>query len=46
VRSQIGSNFNLVASQFEEFDVIIFTEDTLDFNIISQIASYFDPVLI
>lgn len=38
VRSQIGSNFNLIASQFEEFDAIIFTEDIFDYGIIQQIA--------
>ncbi|MDO9465572.1 MAG: AAA family ATPase [bacterium] len=38
VRSQIGSNFNLIASQFEEFDIIVFTEDTFDFDILQQIA--------
>ncbi|NQT25607.1 AAA family ATPase [candidate division KSB1 bacterium] len=38
VRSQIGSNFNLVASQFEAFELIIFTEDTFDFEIIDKIA--------
>lgn len=38
VRSQIGSNFNLVASQFEECDVLIFTEDTEDFNILTKLA--------
>jgi energy-coupling factor transporter ATP-binding protein EcfA2 len=38
VRSQVGSNFNLIASQFEEFDIIIFTEDTFDFQIIQQLA--------
>lgn len=39
VRSEIGSNFNLIASQFEEFDLIIFTEDSFDFDILHQIAS-------
>ncbi len=41
VRSQIGSNFNLIASQFEDFDVIIFTEDTADFVILKQIADMY-----
>ena len=27
VRSQVGSNFNLIASQFESVDLILFTED-------------------
>lgn len=39
VRSQIGSNFNLVASQFEDFDLILFTEDTYDYGVIQDIAS-------
>jgi hypothetical protein len=39
VRSQIGSNFNLVASQFEEFDIIVFTEDTFDFQVLQELAS-------
>jgi energy-coupling factor transporter ATP-binding protein EcfA2 len=39
VRSQIGSNFNLIASQFEEFDLILFTEDTFDFQVIQQLAN-------
>jgi hypothetical protein len=42
VRSQIGSNFNLVASQFEAFDRIIFTEDTSDFAILKKLAEGFD----
>lgn len=41
VRSQIGSNFNLIASQFEEFDVIVFTEDIFDYGIIQQLADSF-----
>jgi predicted ATP-dependent endonuclease of OLD family len=39
VRSQIGSNFNLIASQFEDFDLIIFTEDSSDFSIIKELAA-------
>ncbi len=38
VRSQIGSNFNFIASQFEEVDIIIFTEDKDDFFIIDSLA--------
>lgn len=41
IRSQIGSNFNLVASQFEEFDIIVFTEDVDDFTIIQSLAKSF-----
>jgi hypothetical protein len=39
IRSQIGSNFNLIASQFEAFDRIVFTEDTADYAILSDLAS-------
>lgn len=39
VRSEVGSNFNLIASQFEEFDHIIFTEDESDFKIVKELAS-------
>ncbi len=38
VRSQIGSNFNLIASQFETFDRILFTEDTSDFELLVALA--------
>lgn len=38
VRSQIGSNFNLIASQFEDFDLIVFTEDSSDFKLIQMIG--------
>ena len=41
VRSEIGSNFNLIASQFEDFELIIFTEDSFDYSIIQQLASLF-----
>lgn len=41
VRSEIGSNFNLIASQFEDFELIIFTEDSFDYSIIQQLASSF-----
>lgn len=38
VRSEVGSNFNLIASQFEEFELIVFTEDVFDFSIITELA--------
>lgn len=41
VRAEIGSNFNLIASQYEEFDLIIFTEDVSDYVIISELARAF-----
>lgn len=34
VRSQIGSNFNLIASQFESFERVVFTEETTDFALL------------
>ena len=39
VRSQIGSNFNLIASQFEDFNHIIFTESVFDFDILQQLSA-------
>lgn len=39
VRSSIGSNFNLIASQFDDVDAIVFTEDTQDFKTIAAFAS-------
>jgi predicted ATP-dependent endonuclease of OLD family len=42
VRSQVGSNFNFIASQFEDVEVIIFTEDVSDFKIISELAKAYD----
>ncbi|MBW8016241.1 MAG: AAA family ATPase [Planctomycetes bacterium] len=41
VRSQVGSNFNLIASQFEAVDLILFTEDVSDFKIIQKLAIAF-----
>lgn len=38
IRAEIGSNFNLFASQFENFDIVLFTEDRSDFDVISRIA--------
>lgn len=37
IRSQVGSNFNFIASQFEHVDIIIFTEDVFDFEIVDTI---------
>lgn len=39
VRSQIGSNFNLIASQFEDCDLVVFTEDLFDFSIIKELGA-------
>ncbi|MEW6607119.1 MAG: AAA family ATPase [bacterium] len=41
VRSHVGSNFNLVASQFETYDRLIFTEELSDFKIIAALADGF-----
>lgn len=40
VRANIGSNFNFVASQFEEVNNIIFTEDLSDYAIISELLGW------
>lgn len=42
VRSQIGSSFNLVASQFEACDLLLFTEDVSDFSTIRSLSKYFE----
>ena len=39
MRSQIGSNFNLIASQFESFNNIIFTEEASDFNFLTDLGA-------
>lgn len=39
VRSEIGSTFNLIASQFERFEYIVLTEDSYDFNLIAEFAA-------
>ncbi len=41
VRSQLGSSFNLIASQFEDVDLLVFTESRYDFTVLSQFASIF-----
>ena len=41
VRSQVGSDFNLIASQFEKVDLILFTEESGDFKIIQNLAEKF-----
>lgn len=38
VRKRVGSNFNLIASQFQDFDIIIFTEGSNDFAIVKDLA--------
>jgi energy-coupling factor transporter ATP-binding protein EcfA2 len=38
IRSRIGSNFNLIASQFQSYDLIMYTEDTFDFSIIINLS--------
>lgn len=42
VRSQIGSNFNLIASQFDACDLLLFTEDASDFSTIRTLSKYFE----
>ena len=41
IRSAVGSNFNLIASQFEDCEIIVFTEDTSDFKRIENLARGF-----
>ena len=38
IRSKVGSTFNLIASQFENSDLLFFTEDTYDYKTISSLA--------
>lgn len=40
IRSHIGSNFNFITSQFEDVDLIIFTENVDDYKYISRLAEY------
>ena len=42
IRSQIGSGFNFIASQFEDVDCLIFTEDSDDYKILKSIAESLD----
>jgi hypothetical protein len=41
VRSEIGSGFNLVASQFEHVDLVLFTEDQFDADILIDLGAAF-----
>lgn len=41
IRQDIGSSFNLVASQFEDVERIIFTENVQDYALLTQIAKAF-----
>lgn len=38
IRSHIGSNFNFITSQFEEVDLIVFTENVDDYKYIRGVA--------
>jgi len=38
IRSNIGSSFNLIASQFEDVDLLLATEYQLDYDIIHRLA--------
>lgn len=38
IRQEIGSSFNLVASQFEDVERLIFTENVQDYQTLSEIA--------
>ncbi len=41
IRSAVGSSFNLIASQFEDCEIIVFTEDTSDYKRIEKLARGF-----
>ena len=38
IRSNIGSGFNLIASQFEDVEILIATEYQLDYDVVHQLA--------
>lgn len=38
IRTRVGSNFNLVASQFEAVSLVLFTEDRADYLILEKLA--------
>ena len=42
IRSQVGSNFNFHASQFEETDKLIFTESQTDYKILNRFAEEYN----
>lgn len=41
IRAQVGSSFNLIASQYDSYDLILFTEDHFDFILLQQLAGAF-----
>lgn len=42
IRSRIGSRFNIVASQFEDCDLLVFTEDDDDYRLLTSLAAGWD----
>ena len=38
IRARVGSTFNLIASQFENVDLVLFTEDRGDFLVLERLA--------
>ncbi|MFX0096057.1 MAG: ATP-dependent endonuclease [Candidatus Hodarchaeota archaeon] len=42
IRRSIGSSINLYASQFEDVDLLLFTEYKIDYDIVKMFASHFD----
>lgn len=42
IRSNVGSSFNFIASQFEEVERVIYTEDTDDFRVFTQLGQRID----
>ena len=45
IRQEVGSSFNLIASQFEDVDRLIFTENTQDYDILREIANAYKSVV-
>ncbi len=41
IRAEVGSDFNFIASQFEDVERIVFTEDASDFKALTQLANAF-----
>jgi energy-coupling factor transporter ATP-binding protein EcfA2 len=45
IRNSIGSGFNLVASQFEDVDLLVATEYQLDYDIVIKLSSLYGVVV-
>lgn len=42
LRTHLGSSFNMIASQFEDVDLLLVTEQKLDYDIVNQLANSFN----